>query len=559
MLNAADLIAILKQQRTQTQSSAAARMAVLSSSGTGQTQGAGADALPAPSFSPAAPPQHPQQTNPATASTFGLNGAHAPNAEPKTSQTPPSPAPAIDLPPGLIVKPWAHQIRGYAACMRAIRTFGACLLAAEMGVGKTLIATMLSLGVGSRRTLVVCPLRVIGSWRVQLAQYLGDDFLLTQLDDKKSVAKRMEVLRNDLQLAETTGRRHYVVINYDSYWREPIDDFLVRLQWGAIIYDESHKIKSPGGHASRMAARLLRSSKARILATGTPMAHSPLDAYGQFRAAAPQVLGTSFAAFRQRYAIWAGPNKRIRVGFQNIDELEAKIAPLTWRATKEEVLPDLPEQMDIEYETELSPQAATIYRGMEKAMTAEIAGGTITAANVLTKLLRLQQITGGAVPDDDGRYHHVCDSKQKLLADVIEDLGDRPFVVFCRFRSDIDAAHAACKAAGVEARELSGRFNQLEDWQAGGGQAIIVQMQSGSVGITLVRASVAIYYSLSTSLAEWDQSQARIHRPGQKNACTFVYLTVKGTVDQKILKALRGRQEVIEAIMTSVQQRSTAV
>lgn len=469
-----------------------------------------------------------------------------------------SPSFSPDLPAGLAIKPWPHQARGYAACMRAIAIYRCCLLAAEMGVGKTLIATMLALGVDSRRTLILCPLRVIGSWRVQLQQYVAGDYLLTLLDDAKSVGKRTELLKNDFQLAETTGRRHFVVINYDSFWREPIDDLLVGVEWGAIIYDESHKLKSPGSKASTMARRLLNRAAVRILATGTPMAHSPLDAYGQFRAANPAILGTNYVAFKQRYAVWAGPNKRIRVGFQNIDELEAKLAPVTWRATKEEVLPDLPEQVEVEYETELSPSAAKLYRELERQLVSEIEGRVISAANVLTKLLRLQQITGGAVPDDEGRYHMVDDSKQKLLADVIEDLGDRPFVIFCRFRSDIDAAHEACRAAGVEARELSGRFNQLEAWQNGEGQAIIVQMQSGSVGITLVRASTAIYYSLSTSLAEWDQSRARIHRPGQKNACTFVYLTVKGTADQKILKALRGRQEVIEAIMTNVQNRSTA-
>jgi SNF2 family DNA or RNA helicase len=104
--------------------------------------------------------------------------------------------------------------------------------------------------------------------------------------------------------------------------------------------------------------------------------------------------------------------------------------------------------------------------------------------------------------------------------------------------------------------ELSGTRDELERWQAGEAQALVVQVQSGSVGISLVRASVAIYYSLSSNLVEYDQSRSRIHRPGQKRPCTYIYLTCQGTIDQKILAALRARQDVIESIMRSVAEKA---
>lgn len=83
-------------------------------------------------------------------------------------------------------------------------------------------------------------------------------------------------------------------------------------------------------------------------------------------------------------------------------------------------------------------------------------------------------------------------------------------VVFCRFRSDIDAAHEACTQSLPKHKdaqgnalpvslELSGTRDELERWQAGEAQALVVQVQSGSVGISLVRANVAIYYSLSSN------------------------------------------------------------
>ena len=53
---------------------------------------------------------------------------------------------------------------------------------------------------------------------------------------------------------------------------------------------------------------------------------------------------------------------------------------------------------------------------------------------------RLQQLAGGMAPTDDGVVHRIDNSKQKLLSDVLEDIGtDEPVVVFCRFHADLDA------------------------------------------------------------------------------------------------------------------------
>ncbi|MFZ9649708.1 MAG: SNF2-related protein, partial [Fluviibacter sp.] len=309
---------------------------------------------------------------------------------------------ALALPEGLKVTPWAHQLRAYSTLLPVLRKQGGCLLAAEMGVGKTLIATMLALGLGSRRTLIACPLRVISSWRSQLTDYLEGDYLITTLDDSMSVAKRVGKLRDDVALAEVKGIPHWVVINYDSYWREAMAEALLTIEFGTVIYDESHKLKSPGAKASNFAKRLLRNTKHRILATGTPLAHSPLDAFAQVRAAVPGLLGTSYVQFKNRYATWGGPNRRIRTGYQNIPELESRLAPVTWRATKEEVLPDLPEALPpVIYECELGSEGAKAYRDMERDMIVRVQSGELTAKNILDKLTKLCQITSGYLPETE--------------------------------------------------------------------------------------------------------------------------------------------------------------
>jgi SNF2 family DNA or RNA helicase len=507
-------------------------------------------AAPAPSLAPA----------PATQSAPA-----APATEPviQTLSTP-----AIALPQGLLVHPWKHQVEGYEFAMGALRQYHAALLAAQMGVGKTLVATMLALGLDARMVLVACPLRVIGSWRDQLAQYIAEYFVTAPLVDKiGTAAKRVTFAKDKLALARALKQRFFLIVNYDVMWRDEMARLLLSEHWDLVVYDESHRIKGIGGRASMFAKRLLPHATYRVLASGTPLAHSQLDIFGQFRAAAPSVFGPTYAAFKTRYAVMGGPSREWVVGYKNQADLEDRMAPLTWRCTKREALPDLPEQIDVEYATELSASAARIYRQLEQDMISEIEGHLLTAANCLAKVLRLQQLTGGALKTDDGASHIVDDGKRKLLADTLDDLGDEPVVIFCRFRSDIDAAHDACReslpkhkdAQGHDlpvSLELSGTRDELERWQAGEAQALVVQVQAGSVGISLVRASVAIYYSLSSNLVEYDQSRSRIHRPGQKRPCTYIYLTCQGTIDQKILAALRARQDVIESIMRSVAEKA---
>ncbi len=463
--------------------------------------------------------------------------------------------PLLETPATFKLSPWNHQRVGYTFGMAALQQHNAVLLAAQMGTGKTLVAAMLATGRGAKAILVVCPLRVVPNWAKEIVAYIDGPKVVASLNRGTS-SRRRQTAEEGMALAIAAKRPIWVLINYDSYWRPGIAEWIKAQKWDMMILDESHRIKSAGGRASIFAKSLRARVRDVVLATGTPMAHSQLDVYGQFRAARPQVFGTSYAAFKQRYAKMGGPDKKWIVGYQNSDDLERRMAPYTWRCTKREALPDLPDEMDVEYSTEFDAEAERIYREMEKDLIAEIDGGQITAANALTKVLRLQQICGGCVPTDDGHAHVIDRSKHKLLVDVLDDLGRQPIIIFAQFKADLATCHEACKEAGFTSLELSGSRDELAQWQAGGADVLVTQNQSGSVGINGTRASVDIYFSLSTSLMIYDQSRSRTHRGGQMKKCLHIYLTIKGTVDQKILKGLRNRQDVIEFIMASVAKRA---
>ena len=145
-------------------------------------------------------------------------------------------------------------------------------------------------------------------------------------------------------------------------------------------------------------------------------------------------------------------------------------------------------------------------------------------------------------------------AKGSALADMLEDLPpSEPLVVFCRFTSDIALARKVCEASGRTVSELSGRANELADWQAGKTTVLIAQIQSGGIGIDLTRASYCVFVSLGYSLAEYEQAVARLHRPGQANHTRIYHLiaTIRGraTVDGRVYEALRERKEVVNAIL----------
>jgi superfamily II DNA or RNA helicase len=320
-----------------------------------------------------------------------------------------------------------------------------------------------------------------------------------------------------------------------------------------ILVHNCHRLKAPGGKASLFFKRMRLHANHRVALTGTPMPHGPMDIYAQFRFLDVTIFGPSFSAFRTKYAVMGGYQRKQITGFQKLDELEASMSRITFRVGPEVL--DLPPATHVTYYCDLTPEAARIYRDLEEDFVARVKDGTVTAANALVKLLRLQQVVGGCVPTDDHVVHRVDSNKQKLLADTLEDIGkNEPVVVFCRFHADLDAVHQACEAMGYCTLELSGRRDQLKRWQDGEAQVLAVQISAGGVGVDFTRARFAMYYSLSFSLGEYDQALARVHRPGQTRPVEHIHLVARSTVDVKIMRALEKRAEIVQSILAEIKQ-----
>jgi hypothetical protein len=187
----------------------------------------------------------------------------------------------------------------------------------EMGGGKSAVAVGLCEHDAAMHVLVMCPKSVMGVWPKQFREHGLRDYDFWTNTGSGTTTRKAQSLASFLLRPGT--RPKVVVINYDVWWRDAISQLVLGWKWDVEVLDESHKIKSPGGKASRMASKMEKHCKRKVLLTGTPQPHGPEDIYAQFRAADPRIFGTNFNQHKNRYFSTRKINDKIDVvtGFRD--------------------------------------------------------------------------------------------------------------------------------------------------------------------------------------------------------------------------------------------------
>jgi len=438
--------------------------------------------------------------------------------------------------------PWRHQVEA----TRFARDMDVALLHMHMGTGKTKVTLDACRARGHHRVLIICPKSVIQVWQDEICKHAAEEWDILLLGDG-SINDRAGRLE---WIVEDPPRPLVAVVNYEATWREPLAGVILGTDWDCVVFDESQKIKSPGSKQSRFAARIR--AKHKLALTGTPMPHSPLDLYAQYRALDPGIFGTRFTRFRDRYAVMGGYEGRQIIAWRNQDELRRKMDLICHHVPSEAL--DLPPVQFLERECVLESKAGRVYRQLEEDFIAEVESGVVTAANAVVKLLRLQQVAAGFVKTEEGEVTDVSKAKRELLAEMLEEIGPEPVVVFCRFLHDLKVVAEEADRAGRPYCEISGSIHEYQRWKEETDRfakpAVLgVQVQAGGLGIDLSEARYAIFYTLTFSLGDYQQAVARVHRPGQDHPVMVYRLVTAGTVDRKILRALDRRRDVIESVL----------
>lgn len=448
--------------------------------------------------------------------------------------------------------PYEHQRRAAAFALDRLSRGGGAALLMEMGTGKTLT----SIGIVGQlwkerriaRLLIVAPLSILGVWRDEFDKFAGYDYCLSVLEG--TAARKADTIRH------MAGKSLQVlVINYESAWR--MEKELAEWRPDMIVCDEGHKIKTHNIAASKAMHRLAAKAKYRLLLTGTVITNKPIDVFSQYKFCDPAIYGNSFYQFRNRYFDMVGFGGYTPVMKRSMEgEFTERLHSIAFRATKAECL-DLPEFTDIVQRIDLEPQAMRIYRQLVRDSYAELAEGSVTVTNVLSQLLRLSQLTGGYVGNDDaGGVTQVSTAKLDALADLVDGAvaDGRKIVVIARFVPEIHAIGKMLEKKKIRYAQISGeirdRDEQIAAFQDDPDVPVFIgQIATAGLGITLTAASLMVFYSLDYSMSNYEQTRARIHRVGQKNECTYIHLVARGTVDEKVLKALHDKANLAKSLV----------
>lgn len=434
----------------------------------------------------------------------------------------------------------------------------------EMGCGKTMtsiaIMGMLYKEGLIERALVVAPNSVVSVWPKELKEYADFDCEIRVLQESKE--KRIKAIN---ELGKCAGDSLKIaVINYESVWRDGIIDAIRGYDPDLVIADESQRIKSRNSKQSIAMHGLGDLARYKMILSGTPIQSNVTDIWSQYRFLDKSVFGELYFPFQNHYCIMHSVFKSKVVKVINEDELVRKEHSIAFRVTKDEAL-DLPEQTFITREVIMAPKERKMYDTLIRESVAEIeSGGTVTAAAILTKLLRLQQFTGGFTTKDGTKETvKVSGAKLDALKEILEDyvLGTgKKLVIFAKFIPEVTAiiemAEKMLSKEGKKVVDIQGstkeilRGDLIEQFQTDPDTMVIVgQIDTLSTGVTLTAADTCVYYSKDYNFGIYEQSLSRIHRFGQRNTCTYIDIVCTDSVDEKITAALKKKEELAANIV----------
>ncbi len=465
-------------------------------------------------------------------------------------------------PPDTLHAPWHHQLQAfnYAASRPA------AWLGMDMGTGKTKVAYDLLAQWQAGVILIVCPVNVLPVWPRELAKHTVRQYDVLPCTVKLPAQRRAQDIAEFLHPPDGWARNdrpHIVLLNYDILWRPPIQAVLKKERFDCIVADESHRIKDPQGAVSLALADLGWRARRRLALTGTPMPHSPLDAFGQCRFLEPGLFGANFTRFKERYCSELTCTRKDEqkfskiTGYKNQEEFTERLSRVLFQVKKRDVL-DLPPYLEQPYEQPFPDRKP--YDTLKRKFVLDTQEGRITANNALTRVLRLMQMTGGFITHDmvDGvqTVERWDKTKETMLADLLLDLpDDEQVVVFAHFKADLQVAREVLERTGRRVLEVSGRAHDLDGvLPREPGLSLVCQPKSGGLGIDCTASCYGVYYSMSHDGGDYLQACARLDRPGQTRPVTMVPLLVDNTVDGVVYQAHKNKQDVVSAVLHAVQE-----
>ena len=471
------------------------------------------------------------------------------------------------------IKPMKHQMKTLEKLYPMKRN----ALFLSMGLGKTFTAiNMATARVMENKidaVLVFCPVSIKSVWEEEVPKYCPLPSVIHSLDtSKKKKCEEFVTAKNE--------ELEWLIVGIESMSSGSAAKYAERFALSRrcmVVVDESSKIKNHPATRTERIIDIGNLADYRTIMSGTPVSQGFQDLYAQFEFLDTNIIGMgSFYSFRNRYMVMGGFENRKIIGYDNTEELLELIAPHVMNISKEEGLPDLPDRIFEKRVVQLTKQQKEHYESIRKTLFTcdEESDVELLVQTVLEGMTRLQQIVGGNLPYNNSNFDPDGDDKRKFLTQPVEGKNPKleelinifeetnePAIIWCKFKPEITAISERLKKEyGEDSVVTFQGKNDSENYKnfVNGTGRFFVCSYAAAYGLTIIRATLSVYYSNDFSYEVRYQSMDRNHRKGQQNKVTYIDLIAENTVDdKKILPALMNKADVASYVSDSLSDRGS--
>ena len=460
-------------------------------------------------------------------------------------------------------EPFEHQLKAWSMS-KDQESFA---LFMEMGTGKSKVildtASYLYDNGKIDTLLIVAPKGAYRNWHLnEIPSHLANHIIYRYAIWSASPRKKEKQYLEDIVRAGDELR--IVIMNVEAFsspkgvkWATSF----LNTSRAMMVIDESTTIKNPTAKRTKAIIKLGTMAKYRRILTGEPVTRDPLDLYSQCEYLDEFHLGfSSFYTFRNRYAIMVNMNLGNRsfkkvTGFQRMDELNDLLRKFSFRVKKDDCL-DLPEKTYQYRYVDMTKEQEKAYQEMKDICMTTTKDTVVTVPNKLAMLGKLHQIVCGHIIDNDGKISYIKNNRMEALLEVTEEV-DNKCIVWACYRADLkNIAEQLRKKYGDDSvveywgdTDDKQRKENIKAFMTGTPKFFVANPATAGFGLNLQVANTVIYYSNSYNLEHRLQSEDRCHRIGQKRNVHYIDLTTLKTVDNLIIKALKGKKDIATQVM----------
>ena len=446
----------------------------------------------------------------------------------------------------MIYKPHTYQSRA----IEHIIGHRYCCLFLDMGLGKT-VCTLTAIDrllsdIDITRVLVIAPKRVAESvWATEAEKW----------DHTRYMAVSVVTGSKAQRIAALEAQAHVYVISRDNVqWLVEYQQSLKAWPFDMVVLDELSSFKNPSAKRFK-ALRKVRPYIRRVVGlTGTPSPNGLIDLWAQlYLVDMGQRLGQYVTKFRERYFKpqggsghivykWALKNER------SADEIAEVIADICLSMKAEEYL-DMPERIDIDLPVVLSGEQMKQYKRFERDLVLSLTDETITAQSAVTLSGKLMQYASGAIYDEDHNTHYLHDAKIEALAELMEQTNENVLLFY-------NYQHEARRIMSELAMYSPQMFDSTSvvRWNKGEIRLLLAHPASTAFGLNLQQGGrTVVWYGPQWNLELYQQANARLYRQGQTKAVKIYRIIAKGTIDERVVRAVANKATSQDALLEAVK------